>query len=311
MFEEKGTWISRSDFDEIDDKQSRFLISDCRENLCFLAFPLFFNSTEGKEYGSKVELPSLRPVSVPCYSCPRRRSFLHFHDTRLQKAETGAVFWNNAGTEDDKGVGRRKDSTPGERNEKERQVETGAETVAPRNEDKNRKAEYWRQQKTRGGGLGGGGRENRRERKDKSEIKREVGSEAPEGNKDSRALGQSEMERGERKERRDQREDSDEGVEANGEEGLCPSVCPSVRPSVCRSVGRLVGRSAGARVSHLHRNKLVGTIGSSVHSEHCKHGATVFPWTNRKPLQYALLTLSTRGEGPIIDPTRYPLYVVQ
>lgn len=58
--------------------------------------------------------------------------------------------------------------------------------------------------------------------------------------------------------------------------------------------------SAGARISHLHRNKLAGTIGSSVHSEHCKHGATVFPWTNRKPLQYALLTLSP---GPIIDPS--------
>lgn len=86
------------------------------------------------------------------------------------------------------------------------------------------------------------------------------------------------------------REDSDEGVGAKGKRETL-----SVRPSVRR-------RSAGARISHLHRNKLAGTIGSSVHSEHCKHGATVFPRTNRKPLQYALLTLSTR-RGPIINPT--------
>ncbi|KAL0130140.1 hypothetical protein PUN28_002025 [Cardiocondyla obscurior] len=39
-------------------------ISDCRENLCFLALPLFFNSTEGKVYGSKIELPPLMSVSV-------------------------------------------------------------------------------------------------------------------------------------------------------------------------------------------------------------------------------------------------------
>lgn len=52
------------DLDEIDDRGSRFLISGCRENLCFLAFPLFFNSTEGKEYGWKVELPSLRLCPV-------------------------------------------------------------------------------------------------------------------------------------------------------------------------------------------------------------------------------------------------------
>lgn len=55
------------------------------------------------------------------------------------------------------------------------------------------------------------------------------------------------------------------------------------------------------RISHLHRNKLARTMDSLVHSEHCKHAATVFPWTNGKPLQYAPLTLSTEG-GSIIDP---------
>lgn len=68
----------------------------------------------------------------------------------------------------------------------------------------------------------------------------------------------------------------------------------NLRPSVRSSVG--------ARISHLHRNKLSGTMGSFVHSEHCKHGATVFPWTNGKALQYALLTLSTRGPAIIERP---------
>lgn len=68
----------------------------------------------------------------------------------------------------------------------------------------------------------------------------------------------------------------------------------NLRPSVRSSVG--------ARISHLHRNKLSGTMGSFVHSEHCKHGATVFPRTNGKALQYALLTLSTRGPAIIERP---------
>lgn len=66
-------------------------------------------------------------------------------------------------------------------------------------------------------------------------------------------------------------------------EGLCPSV----------------RRSTGARISHLHRNKLAGTIGSSVHSDTAN---TVQPCSpNRKPLQYALLTLSTQ-RGPYHRP---------
>lgn len=84
------------------------------------------------------------------------------------------------------------------------------------------------------------------------------------------------------------------------------------RARVCRKRKRerlgssddpVVGRSVGPRVriSHLHRNKLARTMDSLVHSEHCKHAATVFPWTNGKPLQYAPLTLSTEG-GSIIDP---------
>ena len=60
--------------------------------------------------------------------------------------------------------------------------------------------------------------------------------------------------------------------------------------------------SVGARISHLHRNKLSGTMGSFVHSEHCKHAATVFPRTNGKALQYALLTLSTRRPAIIERP---------
>ncbi|KYQ48327.1 hypothetical protein ALC60_12655 [Trachymyrmex zeteki] len=53
------------------------------------------------------------------------------------------------------------------------------------------------------------------------------------------------------------------------------------------------------RISHLHRNKLAGTIGSSVHSDTAN---TVQPCSpNRKPLQYALLTLSTQ-RGPYHRP---------
>lgn len=76
------------------------------------------------------------------------------------------------------------------------------------------------------------------------------------------------------------RKDSDEGVKAKGKRD-------SVRPYV---------RTTGARISHLHRNKLAGTIGSSVHSDTAN---TVQPCSpNRKPLQYAPLTLSTQ-QGPI------------
>lgn len=84
---------------------------------------------------------------------------------------------------------------------------------------------------------------------------------------------------------------------AQGDEEACngetkeresPSVCPSI--------------ADGARISHLHRNKLSGTMGSFVHSEHCKHAATVFPRTNGKALQYALLTLSTLGPAIIERP---------
>jgi len=159
------------------------------------------------------------------------------------------------------------------------------------------------------------GREDWRKRKDKSETERE--RERERGREGDRARSRCE---GNRRPRAPGRRGDAEREKRPGKmittrelepKGGRDSVCPSVRPFIRRSSGRSVGRSAGARISHLHRNKLVGTIGSSVHSEHCKHAATVFPRTNRKPLQYALLTLSTRGEGPIIDPTRYPLYVVQ
>jgi len=60
-----------------------------------------------------------------------------------------------------------------------------------------------------------------------------------------------------------------------------------------------VRTSVHARISHLHRNKLAGTIGSSVHSDTAN---TVQPCSpNRKPLQYALLTLSTQ-RGPYHRP---------
>lgn len=138
-----------------------------------------------------------------------------------------------------------------------------------------------------------GGRESTEKaqrRRNKRGIGRKDASNTVEKGRDGCVLNSTRREKTERE--GTGREDSDERVERElkqkGRETL------SVRPSV--------RRSAGARISHLHRNKLAGTIGSSVHSEHCKHGATVFSRTNRKPLQYAPLTLSTR-RGPIIDPT--------
>lgn len=84
------------DFNEIDDKGSVSLLATVARTYAFSHFHSSSIRRRGKGMGRKLNFPLL--CSSSSRSCYSRFSPFRVRDTRLQKAETRAAFWNNVGT---------------------------------------------------------------------------------------------------------------------------------------------------------------------------------------------------------------------
>lgn len=93
------------EFNEIDDKGSASLLATVARTYAFSHFHSSSTQRRGKSVGRKLSHPRSGVIFVLCLVRARARviftrrlSSFRVRDTRLQKAETGAAFWNNVGT---------------------------------------------------------------------------------------------------------------------------------------------------------------------------------------------------------------------
>lgn len=95
------------EFNEIDDKGSASLLATVARTYALSHFHSSSTQRRGKSVGRKLSHPRSGVIFVLCLVRARARARVIFtrrlssfrvRDTRLQKAETGAAFWNNVGT---------------------------------------------------------------------------------------------------------------------------------------------------------------------------------------------------------------------